>query len=358
MSTSSITFITIFRLSVTRHVIFNQIEEISNQISQNQQQQQQQSKRKRNESRKGKEIIKLKDFAMIADYAMPWDFIKHYLPAYAIDQDGFQPRLKTISRYCRHPNATLSTLEHLLEWSPDYHPNKEKDIPKGTNQACRIAKAGHTDILELLVKRYPKMDLEFSMSSAIKRGHLSTIQFLNTCKRVRCSTFQIDYAAKFGRFDILKFLHENRTEGCTVNALDNAASNGHLDIVKFLHENRTEGCTKKAMDESAKNGYIEILKFLHLNRTEGCTTNAMDFSVISGRTDIVKFLNENRTEGCTNFALTVNPTDSDPHFETIHYILSNKLINSFMIQKLQEANSPYYEIIRVVARHFNTTYHN
>ncbi|EGG20348.1 hypothetical protein DFA_07472 [Cavenderia fasciculata] len=96
---STITFHCIFRSKYIRQMIFNHINDISKQLYQR--------------SLVGRDIIKLPLLEMISIYAVPWDFIRHYLPT-----DIDQIQLKgVISKYCCHDNATLDKVKHLLEWS-------------------------------------------------------------------------------------------------------------------------------------------------------------------------------------------------------------------------------------------------
>ncbi|EGG18690.1 hypothetical protein DFA_04186 [Cavenderia fasciculata] len=78
-------------------------------------------------SRKGKDIAKLPNLRMISKYAMPWDFIKNYLP----NKDSVLAKRRwfVISKYLSRRNATLDTLKHLLEWSPDYDPENQFEDP-------------------------------------------------------------------------------------------------------------------------------------------------------------------------------------------------------------------------------------
>ncbi|EGG19222.1 hypothetical protein DFA_02471 [Cavenderia fasciculata] len=273
--------ITIFRNVYLKQLIFNKVKEISNQIATNiQHNKWVNNKRLVNRSKSGKEISSNNSrlLCMITNYAMSWDFIKHYLPPR--DSVLLDRRVQAITQYCTHPNASLSTLLHLLEWSPDYDPSfittKMKCIFR-TSLSNMIASVGHTDILDHLLKRYPnKIDLQHVIDVAAENGHLSIIEL---------------------------FLHYNRTEGCTKLALKGAARFGHFEIVKFLHFNRTEGCDQETMDQASSNGYFEIVKFLNLNRTEGCTTDAIDKASINGNYNIVEWLYFNRTEGFSQYAI-------------------------------------------------------
>ncbi|EGG22252.1 hypothetical protein DFA_04370 [Cavenderia fasciculata] len=347
---TSTTFHCIFRSIYIRHLIFNHISDISKQLNHHD--------GKERRSLKGRDIIKLPDLGMISRYAMPWNFQSHYLPK-DIHQILPERRKRVINQYCLHRNATLDTLEHLLEWSTvigfDWKYLKRTSIGDMRNQ----------EILEYIIKRCPADGqndfLVWALNNACMNGYLSTVKLIDSfklsplngkpmetacCKGFidivkylhenrteRCSIKAMDSAAIGNHLEVVKFLHFNRTEGCskdalyfssqhghfevvkflhqhrseftgaTTDAIDRAAENGHIDVVKFLHFNRSEGATTKAMDLAAQNGHIEIVKFLHFNRSEGATTKAMDWASKNGHTEIVKFLHFNRSEGCTSKAL-------------------------------------------------------
>ncbi|EGG18634.1 hypothetical protein DFA_04129 [Cavenderia fasciculata] len=262
------------------------------------------------ESRCGKDIIKLPHLEMISLRAMPWNFIKHYLP----DKDKVlvKRRWYIISKYCCHPNATLSTLQHLLEWSPDYDPQDQFESVH-RYLIYNVASKGHRDILEFLLKRYPNINIGSKINTittttvtpnqqdeiidiASQHGYLSTVQLLSSIKGAKCSTRAMDKAAENGHLDIVRYLHHNRSEGCTVYAMNAASMNGHFEIVEWLNHNRTEGCPTKAMDHAKS---LKIVKYLHRSG-KTCTTKAMDNAC---DLDIVKFLDENRSEGCSEQAI-------------------------------------------------------
>ncbi|EGG22390.1 hypothetical protein DFA_04508 [Cavenderia fasciculata] len=299
------TFKSLIRVPYIKRIIFNQITEISIQEFRSQRGTQNNDDDDHDgfvRAKKGKDIVKLPHLAMISIYGMPWNFIKHYLPTWCATIDNKETVLKkrriyVITRYCSHPNATLDTLQHLFEWSPDYDPHLLSKI-HFKELSRNVAKVGNRDVLELLVNKYPLINLKGVVEVASRYGHLSTLQLLNTdqYRRASCDETTMDIVAKNGRLNILMYLHFNRTEGCSYIAMDLASEFGHLDIVKFLHFNRTEGCSIHAMDNAARNGHYEVVKWLHVNRSEGCTTRALDYSA---SLEITQFLLTNRTEGCT-----------------------------------------------------------
>ncbi|EGG18694.1 hypothetical protein DFA_04190 [Cavenderia fasciculata] len=279
-NTLSIRFKSLIGSPFIKHCIFNHIKEMTKIDKET----------KQCKSSKGEDILKLVHFGMVSQYAMPWNFIKHYLP----DKDNvlLKRRMYIISKYCTHPNATLDTLLHLLEWSPEYDP---QDQYENCHQRLiyDVAIQGNRDILEFLLKRYP--------NTIINPHGYKLESIIDTAKG---TTKALDIAAEKGYLDI--FLHFNRTEGCTIKAMDNAAFAGNIDIVKFLHYNRSEGCTTNAMDYSLLNDDVsdfEVLKFLHYNRTEGCKTDAMDNAAVKRKFEALKFLHYNRTEGCSLMAM-------------------------------------------------------
>ncbi|EGG19747.1 hypothetical protein DFA_00325 [Cavenderia fasciculata] len=382
MTSSTISFQSVFRNQTIRQSIFDHVSLISQQQTSigNPIDKIKWGPHQTNISLQGKDIVKLPHLAMISKYAMPWDFIKHYLPPR--ENVLFERRMHSITKYCGHPNARLDTLLQLLEWSPDYNPNQ--DVVTGLEKtyysllAINVVKSGHSDILTYLMNVYPNINLnktkesaaEFGyllilqildtlekggnystneMNRAAKNGHLSVVEYLHN-QGAKCTDIAMDYSACRGHFDVLKFLHFNRSEGCTTDAMDGAASIGNMEILKFLHENRTEGCTNQALNSAAENGHLEVLKFIHLNksdqcwtkqvmnvaafknhleivewlhynRSEGCTTNAMDRTT---SLDIVKFLHFNRTEGCTKDAMDFATIDMTTSLDIIKFLNENR----------------------------------
>ncbi|EGG22821.1 hypothetical protein DFA_04951 [Cavenderia fasciculata] len=318
-------------------------------------------------SMRGEDIRQLRGLGMISKYAMPWDYIKHYLSSPEMDKGGilFERRMHTITSYCGHPNATLETLKHLLEWSPDYYPFKAGQTKEDTplyyqNLLSSIARAKHSDILDLMITRYPNQyNTKEAMVYATKNGLLSTVQLLlnhttmvkdgNLPEKVidiaalsghlgivtllhnysikhqqdlvkkMASKNAMNFASTHGYLDVLQFLHENRTEGCLTLAMDEAAKNGHFEVVKFLHYNRTEGCTSYAIDLAKT---LEIVTFLHQNRTEGATARAMDNAAMNGALDILTFLHNHRTEGATTSAIDL--ASENGHLHCIKFLKENR----------------------------------
>ncbi|EGG18350.1 hypothetical protein DFA_03844 [Cavenderia fasciculata] len=112
-TTTTTTFNDIFKMTYIRSLIFNQIGQIFKvEYDANQ------KGDRRYLGVKGRDIIKLPFLGMISKYAMPLQFIRHYLPP--TDKVVPTRRVDVIDRYCRHRNATSDTLEYLLEWSPGY----------------------------------------------------------------------------------------------------------------------------------------------------------------------------------------------------------------------------------------------
>ncbi|EGG19739.1 hypothetical protein DFA_00317 [Cavenderia fasciculata] len=341
-TTTTTTFHSIFKVSIIRKRIFNHIDEISKQ--------QQKINNSNNDGDenvniwlKGRDIVKLPFLGMIVRYAMPWDFIKHYLPSRENDNVLFERRMHTITKYCGHRNARLDTLKHLIDdWSPDYNPqephsNQQKQnaglsIEYYSQLVTSIAAVGHVDLFEYLITRYPNINIvidakieaseaghlpilksldsinrgrsglkddTFDFRKAISNGHLNVVEYL-TDKGFKY-TGSISAAVQSGRLSLVKYLHYNQT-GMAVShdAMDRAATMGSLGILKFLHEHRPEGCSKIAMDKASEKGYLEVVKWLHENRSEGSTTCAMD---LASSLEMIQYLHTHRTEGCSKTAM-------------------------------------------------------
>ncbi|EGG19712.1 hypothetical protein DFA_00290 [Cavenderia fasciculata] len=350
-TTTTTTFQSLIKVKYIRDLIFNLINDISNQLLYRPDSLNDASERK-GIPLKGRDIIKLPRLEMISIYAMPWNFLRHYLD---IDQIGVGRRRLAITQYCHHPNATLDTLEHLVEWSTGF---EFKWNYLSNTQLVKVTRRNrfNQEILEYLVKRCPAAAaagkstrgfIDNALEVAFENGYLSTVKLIHhSTKGVKfndkhvylaCQGSHIellkylhdnrlingkqckdamDEAAK-NSLDIVKFLHFNRSEGCTNKAMDNAACNGHLDIVKFLHENRSEGCTTNAIDNASMNGHLEIVKYLQEHRSEGATTRAMDLAA-KGHLEIVKYLQEHRSEGATTRAMDL--AASSGHFEIVKYL--------------------------------------
>ncbi|EGG22391.1 hypothetical protein DFA_04509 [Cavenderia fasciculata] len=338
-TTTTITFQSIFRISYIRGLIFNHLNGGGGGGGEGGDENNKQS------FKKGRDIIGLALLGMITQYAMPWNFIKHYINS----QQVLLKRRRdiVISIYCIHPNATLDTLKHLIEWSQDFTPLQHSHCY--LDLLVDIAEYGHRDILEFLITQYYPTHLSLGdprdmADIAAINGHLSTLQFIDSLPREEdqpryykeimqtvaeyghlnvleylhsqdehCTSRAMHNAATFGHFDVVKFLHDNKAEGCLEITMNQVASNGYFEILKvtiintssfsfdycFLHDNRSEGCTKNAMDWASEFGHFEIVKFLHLNRTEGCSTHAMDNAARNGHFEILEWLHVNRSEGCT-----------------------------------------------------------
>ncbi|EGG22316.1 hypothetical protein DFA_04434 [Cavenderia fasciculata] len=230
---------------------------------------------------------------MISKFGLPWHFVCHYLPKdddFEHDQIELERRSRVISQYCSHRNATLDTLERLVEWC--------QGVDFNWYILERQYNISNQEILEYLIKRCPSTENRFlnsSMKVACKYGYQSTVKLICSIKGVQLDKKAMNAACT--RMDSL-------SEGCTTYALDMAAKHGNLDIVKFLHFNRTEGCSKNAMHGAAKNGHLKMIQFLHEHRqeehrSEGATTDAMDWAAKNGHIDVVKYLSEHRSEGAT-----------------------------------------------------------
>ncbi|EGG23372.1 hypothetical protein DFA_05504 [Cavenderia fasciculata] len=364
-TTTTTTFHSIFKAQYIRQSIFNHISDISKQLYTDSR-----SSRIRDDysrqpieqrSLKGRDIIKLPLLGMISIFAMPWNYIRHYLP---IDctQIVAKRRKRVITLYSLHPNATLDTLEHLLEWSPEnfldsiYLEKYFKDFSDKeilafiVKNSYPLKRKNNKDRRSSSSDQEKNAFLAWAMGIACNKGYLSSVKlihplikggrmtcpggwsihgytpieiaamagFIDVVKTEGCETIAMDWAADLGHLEMVKFLHEHRTEGCTKNAMDNACRRGYFETVKFLHERRTEGASKEAMDWAAEKGHFEIVKFLHEHRSEGCTNKAMDKAAEKGHIEIVKYLDEHRSEGATTKAMDLAAEKG--HIEIIKYL--------------------------------------
>ncbi|EGG18608.1 hypothetical protein DFA_04102 [Cavenderia fasciculata] len=326
----AITFKSIFKVYYIRQTIFKQVEEI-HKIE---------NGKTRELSLKGRDIIDLPLLGMITLYAMPWCFVKHYLPAR--ETLLVERRNRIISDYCAHQNATLDTLQHLLEWSPDF------DASGAGGLIASTTKYGKFDIVKYLLEKYDNLDMKFAKDTAAKLGHVSIMELLDSYPNTGeyqdnslegaaknghldsvvylhkmghpTNSKALFLAAQHGHLEVVKFIHFNHKETIfRVNPMDQAAEKGYLEIVEFLHNHHKKGCTPRAMDLAAWFGHFEVVKFLHYNRTEGCSTQAMNRATTL---EILQFLHENRTEGCSHAAMDRAAMYGD--FEMVKFLHFNR----------------------------------
>ncbi|EGG22321.1 hypothetical protein DFA_04439 [Cavenderia fasciculata] len=365
MTTTSTTFHSIFRAQYIRQLIFNHVGVISNLLypkeykssiyetddDDDESGRYDGSGGVRQRSLVGRDIIKLPLFGMISKFAMPWEFVCHYLPkddcsSSSNDRDQVQikRRKRVITQYCLHPNATLDTLNHLLEWCQD-------DID-WVYLTGNINVLRNQEILENLINRCQVDEdkdhfLISAMDVACTNGFLSSVKLIK--KSIIKSYYQaIVIASSRGFIDIVKYLHENRTEGGgTKEAMDEAARHGHLDIVKV--SSITEGATKWAMDGAAGNGHIEIVKYLSEHRSEGETTDALDWAAQNGHIEIVRYLSEHRSEGATTDAL--DWAAQNGHIEIVRYLSEHRSEGATTYAMDLAARNGHIEIVQYL--HFN-----
>ncbi|EGG16455.1 hypothetical protein DFA_08993 [Cavenderia fasciculata] len=297
---------------------------------------------------KGKEINNSVDvqenYDMIAKFAMPYDYIKHYLPStmypikdwYDDVNEHFQVYHRTlaIDRYVQHPNATLDTLKKLIDWHPSFKPSNVS--------VEKAALHGHIEIIRYLDQLYNrrKYDMlssyytEVALENASQSGCLELVErilqshnfYLSKQSRIKA----INNAAQKGHFNIVRWLfpHDDRVQkewkvetidlachscnveliqwlyqhGCrpSADAMDILSSRGCMEGIQYLHFECCQAkCTTYAMDWAAYSGYLSIVQFLDQHRTEGATTRAMDYAARNGHFETVKWLHFNRTEGCS-----------------------------------------------------------
>ncbi|EGG18318.1 hypothetical protein DFA_03812 [Cavenderia fasciculata] len=332
--TTTTTFNDIFKMTYIRSLIFNHIGQIFKvEYDANQ------KGDRRYLGVKGRDIIKLPYLGMISKYAMPLQFIRHYLPP--TDKVVPTRRVDVIDRYCRHRNATSDTLEYLLEWSPGYEPVDQLII-----QA--MVSDGNIELLEFIFKRYPhiaRSNQRVDLSDLCNKGDLSIVklivEFYSMENGLLSSHHAISCAARKGFIDIVKdykgksyrtdinestylYINDqpyiNNTYIILLLFIDHTISaessdysimfltkdnNDRLDIVKFFHaqeKHQRVFMDPKVMENAAKNGLLDVVEFLHYNRTEKVSTQVMDNAAFA-HLDIVKFLHYNRTEGATTRAM-------------------------------------------------------
>ncbi|EGG22179.1 hypothetical protein DFA_04297 [Cavenderia fasciculata] len=371
-STSTTTFHSILKVQYIRHLIFNHVSDISNNNDNSSSKLQHQHQRS---PLKGRDIINLPRLEMISIYGMRWDFIRHYLPK-DIKKIVFERRRRVITQYCQHPNATLDTLLHLLEWSYDIEFDWQYLNSKINAPGVRIR---NQEILEYLIKQCKPKEkyyffigemskaskdgdlsivkhlhfnrtegaITYAMDMAAENGHLNVFRFLDQ-HRTEGHSSAMDLAAFNGHVEIIKYIHEHRSEGA-VRTMDFAARFGHLNVVQFLHDHRTEGASTDAMDKASQNGHFEIVKFLHFNRSEGATKDAMDYACARGYIDIVQFLHEHRNEGCTTKAM--DKASQNGHFEIVKYLHFNRTEGATTDAMDYACAGGYIDIVQFLYQH-------
>ncbi|EGG24159.1 ankyrin repeat-containing protein [Cavenderia fasciculata] len=279
---------------------------------------------------KGRDLKCLGLQQLIGNYAMPWNYFKDYLPPTILGTADQKSRRSMINMYCAHPNATLNTLNRLLEWSPDFEVER--------HVFTWAAMAGNLDIVQTLHNRFA-----------------DTIQV---------NTSAIDSASSKGRLNVVKWLHLNRTEGATINAMNNAASQGFLDIVSFLHFNRSEGCNILAMDQAAENGHFDIIKFLKEHRSEGCSRKGYENAIKNNHIEIVRFLQEHYPNQTTqledngsvvnvysgSFSNSIDWAASHGHFEMLE-LLHNRGDKATKVAMDLAASKGHLKIVKYLHTH-------
>ncbi|EGG18670.1 hypothetical protein DFA_04166 [Cavenderia fasciculata] len=333
---SIMSFFDIFRQRYISQLIFRHVEEISiNQPT----------------SLKGRDIVKLPFLGMISTYAMPWDFIKHYLST----RDHFikKRRANVITSYCSHRNARVDTFQSLLDWSPDYDPRDCSVVSHYNTLSSRIAGHGNIDLLKFLISTYPDLPLQETFKSAAEAGHLNIIEYLNnTTKHAFCCKAVMDIAAANGHLNVVDYLHRNRTEGCTIYAMTIAAQNCHLNVVQYLHQNRIEGCNKEAIDIASENCHFNIVKFLIENRTEGCSKDAIDNASKNGHLNIIQYL-DSKGKKCTTNA--IDWASQNGHFEIVKWLYNNKNSGASKFAMNYAANLEILEYLHNIGQSCSTT---
>ncbi|EGG16548.1 phosphoesterase [Cavenderia fasciculata] len=362
LSMTHTTFITIFRNIVIRNNIFNSLEDtrLSYDVGVKK------GGGVYNQSIKGRELIERSktDPLCLLRFALPWSFIRYYLPIPLSTKDDLfvdrDKRSKAINKYIKHQNATLDTLQHLIDdWSPDFIPDDHiikslskrgaldiiiflhkryshadnKEICDRKNRlVCNsamhhAADAGHLNVIEYLYQNCSYQPYQFTMSTAARNGHLHVVKWLqdhysDTLDTAGDEAFSpLASAISCGRLDLVEYLHKTRTESCKPRHMDEASSGGFIDVVKFLHQHRSEGCTSGAIDGAAAGGHIKIVEFLFRNRTEGCTDKAMQMAVRGGHLEVVQFLYQNKPG--ISMAYMMDTAAAHGHLNILEYLQNN-----------------------------------
>ncbi|EGG22235.1 hypothetical protein DFA_04353 [Cavenderia fasciculata] len=328
------------KLQYIRHLIFNQVGVIQKQLYRGSDR----GRLRPPRSLKGRDITKLHNLEMISKFAMPWNYIRHYLPLDDCTLLLFETRKRVISEYCYHQNATLDTLEHLWEWSHDVDFNWEV-------LSKRCDGIPNQEILEFIIKKCPagenKDFFRAAINMACRNGYLEIIKMIDSIKGIKIKKKAMDTASSMGFIDI--FLHFNRTEVCTTDAMDFAAGNGYFEMVKFLHEHRSEGATTKAMNWAARNGFINIVKYLAEHRSEGATTDAIDGAAENGHIDVIRYLQEHRSEGATSNAM--DWAAENGHIDVIRYLHFNRTEGASTNAMDGAAEKGYIEVVKFLQEH-------
>ncbi|EGG14240.1 hypothetical protein DFA_12010 [Cavenderia fasciculata] len=345
-----ITFLDIYRISYIRNKVFWLME---NELYKTEKKLFNHQTLKSNTFIKGKQLIKLSSIVLFQKYALPWDFIKHYIPKETLGSLDLKCRSKMINGYICHPNATLETLIHLLDWSPDFiYDGSTTEIMLGngnyemtlylaqrlTQQQLNIdvyslesvCKSGSNQSIELarwLIETYPKFEWQGELiDSACIGGNLELVKWLDNNKSINVtSTIRaIDSAARFGYLDIIKYLYTNGTKKCSDQAIIQATINGHLDIVKFITENCGQNkITNHAFIAAILNDRLDILQYLQDNAPSGIayTVDAMRTATGRGNFEMIKWLHKNRTERFPKHS--IQNAAENGHFEIVQFLVED-----------------------------------
>ncbi|EGG19308.1 hypothetical protein DFA_02095 [Cavenderia fasciculata] len=289
---------------------------------------------------KGKELIEAASkgsYVMVWDCALPWDFIKHYLPPTRVSNCLIE---KMLSGYSSHYNATLDTLSSLTDRLLNTSRRETPLEPLRLNIEDAV-RHNHLDIVQYIHTRIPgsfkmvqivcyyaskngnlamlqwiKLNtaLEFyrdCVRTAAMHGHLDVVKWLfNELDRVKGKEDNwntMDWAAKGGSVAVMEWLQSTRSEECaTTFAMDWAAMNGHVNALQWLQTNTTAGCTR-AMDLASREGHLQVCQWLQTNKSQDqhiCTKAAMDWASMRGHLHILEWLHKNRSEGVSSSSKT------------------------------------------------------
>ncbi|EGG16457.1 hypothetical protein DFA_08995 [Cavenderia fasciculata] len=216
---------------------------------------------------KGREInnsVDVQDY-MIAKFAMPYDYIKHYLPStmhqikdwYDDVNEHFQVYHRTlaIDRYVQHPNATLDTLKKLIDWHPSFKPSNVS-VEKAALQ-------GHIEIIQYLDTNYP-LHLPLHIPLHLDQHHIYS---LNTFHN----------AAKSGCLELVKFIWSSPRfdqQGAKSHlAIYGAIENEHLQVVEWLYkhapstQHAADQWSFSGMELACQNDHLDVIQSLDKHKS-------------------------------------------------------------------------------------------
>ncbi|EGG15531.1 hypothetical protein DFA_10373 [Cavenderia fasciculata] len=353
-STTTTTFLTIFRINLIRYRIFQCFETLPF------------GNTREHRYRKGSDFI---ERAAFKRYALPWDFVKHYLDT-LLSRATADSYLMT---YCAHKNATVSTLLHLLDWIQPYL----EQLPSTDMMECKMidaaAKGGqkqHLDIVKMLHNRYthlPFICTTDAIANASLNGDIEMVQFLLTNRTEGFKEDAVVNAASLGHIPLLKLFYQYSPHlVASINVSYAACKSGSVETVKYIDQfrhlidyndetNNIHNVTTMEFQVATNYGRLKVIEYLHENRTETLDENGihlMEHACYSRNLDIVKFLHYNRTEGATDKAINLAIGNGD--LEIVQFLFTNRA--EINVAQALEKSLPHIEVFKFLYAH--TPYHN